>query len=100
MPHRERADTPRSPRYRGEGMRGVALHSELSIGLADELNVAPLGVGAWARSTTVATWAEPSGRAWPRASPLWTRRRCTATALLRGSSARYCAGVVSRGGRS
>src|SRR5918997_5183426 len=38
--------------YRGEGMRGVALQSELSIGLADELNVAPLGVGAWAWGTT------------------------------------------------
>jgi aryl-alcohol dehydrogenase-like predicted oxidoreductase len=33
-------------------MRGVALQSELSIGLADELNVAPLGVGAWAWGTT------------------------------------------------
>src|ERR687891_2065766 len=52
MPHRERADTHRSPKYRGEGMRGVALHSELSIGLADELNVVPLGVGAWAWGTT------------------------------------------------
>src|ERR671910_2705923 len=52
MPHRERADTPRSPRYRGEGMRGVALHSELTIGLAEELNVAPLGVGAWAWGST------------------------------------------------
>src|SRR5215204_5984393 len=52
MPHRERADTPRSPRYGGEGMRGVPLHSELSIGLADELNVAPLGVGAWAWGMT------------------------------------------------
>ena len=28
------------------------MHSELSIGLADELNVAPLGVGAWAWGTT------------------------------------------------
>src|SRR5215211_836398 len=52
MPHHERADTPRSPKCRGEGMRGVALHSELTIGLADELNVAPLGVGAWAWGTT------------------------------------------------
>src|SRR5829696_2426622 len=52
MPHRERAATPRSPKYRGEGMRGVALHSELTIGLADELKVAPLGVGAWAWGTT------------------------------------------------
>jgi aryl-alcohol dehydrogenase-like predicted oxidoreductase len=33
-------------------MRGVALQGELSIGLADELNVAPLGVGAWAWGTT------------------------------------------------
>jgi aryl-alcohol dehydrogenase-like predicted oxidoreductase len=33
-------------------MRGVALHSELTIGLADELKVAPLGVGAWAWGTT------------------------------------------------
>jgi aryl-alcohol dehydrogenase-like predicted oxidoreductase len=33
-------------------MRGVALHSKLAIGLADELNVAPLGVGAWAWGTT------------------------------------------------
>ena len=33
-------------------MRGVALHSEPTIGLADELNVAPLGVGAWAWGTT------------------------------------------------
>src|SRR5215212_6228763 len=31
------------------------------------------GSGDMARSTTVATWAEPSGRAWPRASPSWTR---------------------------
>src|ERR687892_2814893 len=38
--------------YRGEGMRGDALQSELDIGLADELNVAPLGVGAWAWGTT------------------------------------------------
>src|SRR5919112_2363224 len=52
MPHRERADTPRSPEYRGEGMRGDALHSELTIALADELNVAPIGVGAWAWGTT------------------------------------------------
>ena len=47
-------------------MRGDALESELTIGMADELSVAPLGVGAWAwgttrlwdtaRSTTVATW--------------------------------------------
>ena len=28
------------------------MHSELTIGLADELNVAPLGVGAWAWGTT------------------------------------------------
>jgi aryl-alcohol dehydrogenase-like predicted oxidoreductase len=28
------------------------LHSELTIGLADELKVAPLGVGAWAWGTT------------------------------------------------
>src|SRR5215213_969343 len=33
-------------------MRGVPLHSELSIGLADELKVAPLGIGAWAWGTT------------------------------------------------
>src|SRR5215211_2797061 len=33
-------------------MRGDALQSELDIGLADELNVAPLGVGAWAWGTT------------------------------------------------
>jgi aryl-alcohol dehydrogenase-like predicted oxidoreductase len=33
-------------------MRGVALQSELSIGLADDLNVAPLGVGAWSWGTT------------------------------------------------
>jgi aryl-alcohol dehydrogenase-like predicted oxidoreductase len=33
-------------------MRGDALESELMIGLADELNVAPLGVGAWAWGTT------------------------------------------------
>src|SRR5918911_1205250 len=37
---------------RGEGMRGDALERELTIGLADELNVAPLGVGAWAWGTT------------------------------------------------
>ena len=33
-------------------MRGDALQSELSIGLADGLNVAPLGIGAWAWGTT------------------------------------------------
>jgi aryl-alcohol dehydrogenase-like predicted oxidoreductase len=33
-------------------MRGDALHSELTIGLADKLNVTPLGVGAWAWGTT------------------------------------------------
>src|SRR5215212_7817085 len=33
-------------------MRGDALQSELAIGLADELKVAPLGVGAWAWGTT------------------------------------------------
>jgi aryl-alcohol dehydrogenase-like predicted oxidoreductase len=33
-------------------MRGDALHSELSIGLADELNIAALGIGAWAWGTT------------------------------------------------
>ncbi|MCD6054391.1 MAG: putative oxidoreductase (related to aryl-alcohol dehydrogenase), partial [Rubrobacteraceae bacterium] len=33
-------------------MRGVALHSGLTIGLADELNVAPLGIGAWAWGTS------------------------------------------------
>src|ERR671921_2261745 len=34
-------------------MRGAdALQSELTIGLADELNVAPLGVGAWAWGTS------------------------------------------------
>jgi aryl-alcohol dehydrogenase-like predicted oxidoreductase len=33
-------------------MRGDALHSELTIGLADELNVVPLGVGAWAWGTS------------------------------------------------
>jgi aryl-alcohol dehydrogenase-like predicted oxidoreductase len=33
-------------------MRGVALQSEPTIGLAEELNVAPLGVGAWAWGTT------------------------------------------------
>jgi aryl-alcohol dehydrogenase-like predicted oxidoreductase len=32
-------------------MRGDALESELTIGLADELNVVPLGVGAWAWGT-------------------------------------------------
>src|ERR687893_2373986 len=52
MPHHECADTPRSPKYRGEGMRGDALQSELTIALADELKVAPLGVGAWAWGTS------------------------------------------------
>jgi aryl-alcohol dehydrogenase-like predicted oxidoreductase len=33
-------------------MRGDALQSELTNGLADDLNVAPLGVGAWAWGTT------------------------------------------------
>jgi len=33
-------------------MRGDALQSELTIGLADGLNVAPLGIGAWAWGTT------------------------------------------------
>jgi aryl-alcohol dehydrogenase-like predicted oxidoreductase len=33
-------------------MRGDALQSELTIGLADELNIAPLGVGAWAWGST------------------------------------------------
>jgi aryl-alcohol dehydrogenase-like predicted oxidoreductase len=33
-------------------MRGDALESELMIGLADDLSVAPLGVGAWAWGTT------------------------------------------------
>jgi len=33
-------------------MRGDALQSKLSIGLADEMNVAPLGIGAWAWGTT------------------------------------------------
>jgi aryl-alcohol dehydrogenase-like predicted oxidoreductase len=33
-------------------MRGETLQSQLDIGLADELNVAPLGVGAWAWGTT------------------------------------------------
>ena len=33
-------------------MRGDALQSELTIGLADELEVAPLGVGAWAWGST------------------------------------------------
>src|ERR687892_924845 len=34
-------------------MRGAdALQSELTIGLADELNIAPLGVGAWAWGST------------------------------------------------
>jgi aryl-alcohol dehydrogenase-like predicted oxidoreductase len=33
-------------------MRGDALQRELTIGLADELNVAPLGVGAWAWGST------------------------------------------------
>ena len=33
-------------------MRGDVLQSEPTIGLADELNIAPLGVGAWAWGTT------------------------------------------------
>ena len=33
-------------------MRGDALERELTIGLANELNIAPLGVGAWAWGTT------------------------------------------------
>jgi aryl-alcohol dehydrogenase-like predicted oxidoreductase len=33
-------------------MKGDGLQGELTIGLADELNVAPLGVGAWAWGTT------------------------------------------------
>jgi aryl-alcohol dehydrogenase-like predicted oxidoreductase len=33
-------------------MRGDALERELTIGLADELNIAPQGVGAWAWGTT------------------------------------------------
>jgi aryl-alcohol dehydrogenase-like predicted oxidoreductase len=33
-------------------MRGDALQSEPTIGLADELNIAPLGVGAWAWGST------------------------------------------------
>src|ERR687893_2351712 len=33
-------------------MRGDAVDSELTIGLAEELNVSPLGVGAWAWGTT------------------------------------------------
>src|SRR5918994_5739335 len=52
MPHHECADTLCSPKYRSEGMRGDALQSELTIALADELKVAPLGVGAWAWGTT------------------------------------------------
>jgi aryl-alcohol dehydrogenase-like predicted oxidoreductase len=38
--------------YSGEGTRGDALQSELTLGLADELNIAPLGVGAWAWGST------------------------------------------------
>jgi aryl-alcohol dehydrogenase-like predicted oxidoreductase len=34
------------------GMSGDALQSEPAIALADELNIAPLGVGAWAWGTT------------------------------------------------
>jgi hypothetical protein len=52
MQYRERAGAPRSPKYRGEGLRGDALQSELDIGLADELNIAPLGIGDWAWGTT------------------------------------------------
>src|SRR5215210_2634962 len=48
----ERAVMPQPPKYRGETMRGDALQSELDIALADELNIAPLGVGAWAWGTT------------------------------------------------
>jgi aryl-alcohol dehydrogenase-like predicted oxidoreductase len=33
-------------------MRGVALQSDLTVGLADELNIAPLGIGAWAWGST------------------------------------------------
>jgi aryl-alcohol dehydrogenase-like predicted oxidoreductase len=33
-------------------MRGDTLQSEPTIGLADELNIAPLGIGAWAWGTT------------------------------------------------
>lgn len=33
-------------------MRGDALQSEITIGLAEELNIAPLGVGAWAWGST------------------------------------------------
>jgi aryl-alcohol dehydrogenase-like predicted oxidoreductase len=33
-------------------MRGDALQSEVTVRLADELNVAPLGVGAWAWGTS------------------------------------------------
>ena len=33
-------------------MSGDALQSEPAIALADELNIAPLGVGAWAWGTT------------------------------------------------
>src|SRR5919202_3459916 len=49
---REFADAPRQPKYRGEGTRGETLQSELAVGLADELNVAPMGLGAWAWGTT------------------------------------------------
>ncbi len=52
-PCRADEDVPaRRPEYRGEGMRGDALRSEHTIRLADEIDVAPLGVGAWAWGTT------------------------------------------------
>src|SRR5215213_138593 len=50
MPHPLHASSPSE--CRGEGMRGDALERELTIGLANELNIAPLGVGAWAWGTT------------------------------------------------
>ena len=85
-------------------MRGDALQSELEIALADELNIAPLGVGAWAWGTT-RLWGygkeynrsdvgRPSGRAWPKGVTLFD----TAEMYANGASERIIGEILREGG--
>jgi len=91
-------------------MRGDALQNEPRIALADKLNVAPLGVGAWAWGTS-RLWGY--GKEYDRSDVGKAFRASMAEGVTvvdtaemygngasKGSSASYCARVDSSGGRS
>ena len=90
-------------------MRGDALQSELEIALADELNIASVsgpgrgvrpGYGDMARRYNRSDVGRALRASMAEGVTLFDTAEMYANGAWRGSSARYCARVVSRGRRS